>query len=78
MPDEAWPWILIACVAAAVWLWRSRRARQYAPEKELHRICMGDTRQAERLLASEMARVPGLSRAEAARRAVERYRRDNR
>jgi hypothetical protein len=39
---------------------------------------MGDEDQMERLIGSEMGRAPGLSRTEAARRAVDRYRRDNR
>jgi hypothetical protein len=76
--DGAWPLILLVGAGAALWFWRARRASKYASEQELRRICLGDTRQAERLLESESARVPGLSRAEAARRAVERYRRDNR
>ena len=76
--DDAWPLILLVVAAAALWLWRGRRASRHAAERELRRICLGDTRQVERLLEGELARVPGLSRAEAARRAVERYRRDNR
>ena len=75
---DAWPLIVLAGGAAALWLWHARRVRSQAAEKELRRICLGDTRQAERLLEGEMTRVPGLSRAQAARRAVERYRRDNR
>jgi hypothetical protein len=76
--DEPLPLILLAAVAGAIWLWVAHRRRRFAAEKELRRICLGDERQAERLLASEMTRAPGVSRAEAARRAVERYRRDNR
>ena len=76
--DNAWPLIVLAGAAAALWLWHSRRVRRQAAEIELRRICLGDTRQVERLLASELARAPGLSRAEAAQRAVMRYRRDNR
>jgi len=69
--------ILLACVVA-VWLWRDRRGRRRAAEEELRRICLGNEGQVERLIEGEMTRAPRLSRAEAARRAVERYQRDNR
>jgi hypothetical protein len=48
------------------------------PESRLLRICQGNEAQAERLLAAELARAPGISRSEAASRAVQRYQRDNR
>jgi hypothetical protein len=70
--------VLLACVAGVIWLWRAHRGQRRAAETQLRRICMGNVRQAERLIEWEMTRTPGLSRAEAARRAVERYRRDNR
>ena len=76
--DDPLPLLLLAGVVGAIWLWLAHRGRKYAAENELRRICLGDERQAERLLESEMTRAPGMSRAEAARRAVERYRRDNR
>ena len=76
--DDPLPLLLLAGVVGAIWLWVAHRGRKYAAEKELRRICLGDERQAERLLESEMTRAPGIARAEAARRAVERYRRDNR
>jgi hypothetical protein len=76
--DNPLPLILLAAVVGAIWLWRARRDRRHAAEKELRRICLGNERQAERLIESEMTRAPDMSRAEAARRAVERYRRDNR
>ena len=76
--DDPLPLLLLAGVVGAIWLWVAHRGRKHAAEKELRRICLGDERQAERLLESEMTRAPGMSRAEAARRAVERYRRDNR
>ena len=69
--------ILLACVVA-VWLWRDRRGRRRAAEEELRRICLGNEGQVERLIEGEITRAPRLSRAEAARRAVERYQRDNR
>lgn len=59
-------------------LWERRRAIQ-GPEVQLRGICSGDAQQVERLIAYEQARAPGaISRAEAARRAVDRLRRDNR
>jgi len=70
--------ILLACVAGVMWLWLARRGGAQAAEEELRRICLGNESQAERLIEGEMTRAPRLSRAEAARRAVERYRRDNR
>ena len=70
--------ILLACVVGGIWLWSARRGRRHAAERELRRICLGDERQVERLIEGEMTRAPRLSRAEAARRVVERYRRDNR
>jgi hypothetical protein len=75
--DSALGLILLAGVVGAVWLWR-RRADARAPETQLRRICMGDGDQVERLIGSEMSRAPGMSRTEAARRAVARYQRDNR
>jgi len=70
---------IVALALLGVWLWLrrapggSRRA-----EKRLRRICLGDDRQVERLIDAEMIRAPGISRGEAASRAVDRYRRDNR
>jgi hypothetical protein len=58
------------------WLFRGQGARQ--AERQLRRICFGDSDQVERLINFEMTRAPGISRAEAASRAVDRYRRDNR
>ena len=72
------PLILLAGGVGAIWLWRAQRGRKHAAENELRRICMGNELQAERLIESETTRSPGISRAEAARRAVWRYRRDNR
>ena len=70
--------ILLASVVAVIWLWRDRRGRRNAAEHELRQICLGNDGQVERLIEGEMTRAPGLTRAEAARRAVERYQRDNR
>jgi len=76
--DTRWSLILLGGIAGVIWLWVAYRGRRNAAEKELRRICLGDERQTERLIQSEMRGTPGMSRPEAARRAVERYRRDNR
>lgn len=61
------------------WLWWDRRRAAESAEGQLRGICSGDAQQVERLIAFEIARAPApISRAEAARRAVDRYRRDNR
>jgi hypothetical protein len=69
--------ILVAAIAATVWFWM-RSAPGRDAEARLRRICHGNQEQAERLIAGEIARAPGLSRVEAAARAVARYERDNR
>jgi hypothetical protein len=62
------------------WLWWNRRGASAGAEAELRKICFGDPSQVERLIEGEMGRAAPrtMSRAEAARRAVERHRRDNR
>ncbi len=45
-------------------------------EAELLHLCLGNAEQAERLIALEMKKRPGLQRREAARRAVHGLRRD--
>ena len=75
--DNASGIAILGVVALGVWLWlRGRTKRQ--PERQLRRICFGDNDQVERLINLEMTRAPGISRAEAASRAVDRYQRDNR
>jgi hypothetical protein len=74
---------LVAGVLVAVlvvgWLWWDRRAASRGAEAQLRRICFGDAGQVERLIEGEMRRRPGaMTRSEAAQRAVERHRRDNR
>lgn len=75
--DSSYAMGVLAAVIG-IWLWLTFRRRAQDMEGELRRICMGDARQVERLIQGELTRAPGVSRAEAARRAVERYRRDNR
>ena len=70
---------ILGVMVLGAWWWLRRTSdavRQ--PETQLRRICFGDDGQVERLIVSEMARTPGISRAEAASRAVCRYQRDNR
>jgi hypothetical protein len=74
-------WFAAGMVALLLfgWLWWDRRRSAGEAEAQLRRICFGDARQAERLIASEIDRASGrISRGEAARRAVDRHRRDNR
>jgi hypothetical protein len=72
--------VLLAGVALGVWWWlrRGGGASSRQADTQLRSICLGDDGQVERLVKGEMSRAPGISRAEAASRAVERYRRDNR
>jgi hypothetical protein len=70
--------VLVAVLVIA-WLWWDRQGASRGAEAQLRRVCFGDERQAERLIEGEMRRAPGtISRGEAARRAVDRHRRDNR
>jgi len=70
---------ILGVIVLGAWLWlrRSSGASRQA-ETQLRRICFGDNGQVERLINGELTRTPGISRAEAASRAVRRYRRDNR
>jgi len=79
MTGESLTALILGVVALGVWLWfrRSGGASRQA-EIRLRRICFGDDSQVERLISGEMTRAPGISRAEAVSRAVQRYQRDNR
>ena len=78
--DDATGIALLVFMAAGVWLWlrRGRGGSTRSAEWQLRRICFGNDAQVERLIDFEMTRGSGISRAEAASRAVDRYRRDNR
>jgi hypothetical protein len=70
---------ILALVLLGIWLWlRRSSAGSRQAERQLRRICLGDDRQVDRLIHAELIRVPGISRGEAASRAVARYQRDNR
>ncbi|MEZ5292341.1 MAG: hypothetical protein R2745_14770 [Vicinamibacterales bacterium] len=69
--------LLVGVAALAGWWWFGGSGAPPA-ETRLQRICLGDAAQAERLIGAEMDRAPGITRAEAATRAVSRYERDNR
>jgi hypothetical protein len=70
---------ILGVIVVAGWWWLSRRSgTSRRAETQLRRICFGNDSQVERLINGEMTRSPGISRAEAASRAVRRYQRDNR
>ena len=70
---------LLGVIVVAAWWWlrRSGGASRRA-QAQLRRICLGNDAQVERLINGELTRSPGVSRAEAASRAVQRYQSDNR
>ena len=67
--------LLVVVIVLVVW---SRGSAAASHESQLLRVCQGDTAQADRLLQAELSRSPGISRDEAAARAIQRLRRDNR
>jgi hypothetical protein len=70
--------LIVGAVVVIVWLlWRGAGGSG-GPEVRLLKICQGNAAQAERLTQAELNRAPGISRSEAAARAVQRYERDNR
>ena len=70
--------IVLVLVAALVLWARGGFLGGGGAETRLLRICRGNEQQAERLIAAELSRSPGISRNEAAARAIQRYERDNR
>lgn len=65
---------LLVLLELRFWLTLRRRSA----EKQLAKLCFGDTAQVERLVAQEQRRDPRLNRAQAVRAAIESYKRDNR
>jgi hypothetical protein len=77
--DDATAIGILGAIVLGAWLWLRRgRGVSRQAEAQLRRICLGNDGQVERLVNGEMTRTPGISRAEAASRAVQRYQRDNR
>jgi hypothetical protein len=77
--DNATGIAILGVLLFGLWVWMRRgRGATHNAERQLRRICFGNDAQVERLIDVEMTRTPGISRAEAASRAVDRYRRDNR
>jgi hypothetical protein len=77
--DNATAAAILGVVVLGAWLWlRGRSGASRQAETQLRRICLGNDAQVERLINGERTRAPGISRAEAASRAVRRYQRDNR
>lgn len=71
--------IIVGAVLAALLFPRVlRRVRDEDAERRLQRICRGDLAQASRLIEHQMQRRSGMSRGEAARRALDSLARDNR
>jgi hypothetical protein len=71
--------ILVGCILTAILFPRFlREVRNTEAQRELVRRCKGDVAQAGRLMAYEADRRSGMSRGEAAARALEALRRDNR
>jgi hypothetical protein len=67
--------VLVGAVALVYWY--AHKGAGYAPERRLRLLCRGDGALTERLIEHEMQRRPGISRREAAGRAIDSYRRDN-
>ena len=70
--------VLLAVAGLAAWWVARRGSGSRRAETRLRQICLGNAAQMERLIEVERARAPGISRTEAATRAVLRYERDNR
>ena len=69
---------LVVLAAVGVCVWWLRGTRRPTPDERLVGLCHGDRSMAERLIAFEQKRSPGLSRTQAATRAIESRQRDNR
>ena len=69
--------MLIGVGGAAVLAWWLRR-RATDPEPDLTRACRGDAAQASRLIDNQLRRHPNLTRRQAAARALDLLRYENR
>jgi hypothetical protein len=71
-------WVVIVLLVGSivVLLWKGSRMSDV--ERRLRVVCRGDAGQAERLITYELVRSPGIPREEAALRALQAFRRDNR
>ncbi len=67
---------ILAFALAATALWWFTRSRAGTHERALAAACRNDSAQAERLLEHERRRVAGLTREQAAERALRTLRRD--
>jgi hypothetical protein len=56
--------------------WFGKSTRTSGNERRLLDRCHGDQQMMERLIAAEVARRPGISRATASQSAIERWKRD--
>lgn len=68
--------VIICILGGGAW-WLAVRDRR-SPERDLQRACWGNGAQASRLIEYELQRTPGISRKEAASRALQSHKRDNR
>ncbi len=76
--------VFAVAIAAAFLAWKlstghdAQHGGKSRAESELLRMNLGDKNKVERLIQYEIRKAPGISRAEAARAAVESMRHDNR
>ena len=54
---EPLTFVILGLVTVGVWLWLRRRGAARQEEVRLHRICLGDSAQAQRLIDAELARA---------------------
>ena len=68
----------VILIAGFFFLLRRRAGSGQQRDKELHRLCRGDSEMMERLIALEQAKRQGRTREAAIRAAIESIKRDNR
>jgi hypothetical protein len=77
--ESQWLWILVSAIVAAAWLLSRRQGRassEPTPQERLLHACLGDNKQARRLVKLELEKTPGISRKDATLRALAALRRD--